>query len=282
MAQSAAETLFIQEMIDAYEVGISLMKDTCNTTVVRSGQTVTWVVGGTNAAEPVTRGLNGLIPSRSPNLTQPSATMEEWHDKQQITDFNEFISQSSIRAKMQRDILKVLNRKVDKVIETALSAATGFANSTAVPATPKLFTDAAAILMGRGVPWNEITAQVTPATWTALINTDQFANGDWVTGRPYESAGAAYVGSQKMYNWGGMNFIVNPNLSNLGTSSEINYIYHRDAVGFANAGIKARVGEIEHEALHYALATDYFAAKLLQDDGVLGIRHDGSGVVAVA
>src|SRR5260370_5177999 len=68
-------------------------------------------------------GLNGKIPPRGDSLTQVPATLVEWHDKPQRTEFNIFASQGDGRRIMQSSTVKVLNRKIDQDILGVLSGA---------------------------------------------------------------------------------------------------------------------------------------------------------------
>ena len=87
------------------------------------------------AASAVTRGVNGLIPARADNLTQSSATVVEWHDLVRRTSFNLFVSQGDGRRIMQATTRKVMNRKIDLDIMSALQTATNYIGLTAVTMT---------------------------------------------------------------------------------------------------------------------------------------------------
>src|SRR5579872_7156757 len=80
-------------------------------------------VAGSGGATAVTRGLNGNIPPRVDSLTQVPATLVEWHDKPQRTEFNIFASQGDGRRIMQMSTVKVMNRKVDQDIIGSLNTA---------------------------------------------------------------------------------------------------------------------------------------------------------------
>lgn len=231
MAESSAATLYSAEFLDNFEVGVTLLRDTTVTEGVQKGNSFVFASAGTNSATAVTRGINGLIPGRAVDQTQYTCTLQEWHDKQEVTDFNEFQSQASIRRKMQKDQLTVLNRKIDELIITQLATGTQFTSLAAATATPGMFSQAAGILQSAGVPWNEITCAVTPAAWKYLMDSDKFAkNGQWVNRFPWMDGGPAFQNRPPViYNWLGMNFIVCNNLTNLNTANEVCYVYHRNA-----------------------------------------------------
>src|SRR5258708_26698780 len=77
---------------------------------------------GSGGATAVTRGLNGNIPPRVDSLTQVPATLVEWHDKPQRTEFNIFASQGDGRRIMQMSTVKVMNRKIEDRKSTRLNS----------------------------------------------------------------------------------------------------------------------------------------------------------------
>ena len=98
MASTAFQTQYRQEFIAGFEQHQSLLRDAVTTESVVKGNTATFLVADSGGATAVTRGINGLIPSRPDSLTQNSATLVEWHDKPIKTGFNVFASQGNQRA----------------------------------------------------------------------------------------------------------------------------------------------------------------------------------------
>jgi hypothetical protein len=87
---------------------------------------------------------------------------------------------------------------------------------------------------------------------------------------------------RRMRRWFGVNWIVHPNLTGVGTATEKCYLYHRDALGHAmetGSGMKTAIGYDEEQDYSFARATGYFGSKLLQNSGVVQIKHDGSAYV---
>lgn len=284
MAESSAQTLYSAEFIDNFEVGVTLLRDTVTTEGVAKGNTFVFASAGTNGATAVTRGINGLIPGRSVDQTQYSAPLYEWHDVQEVTDFNEFQSQASIRRKMAKDQMVVLNRKMDQEIITELATGTQFIATSAATANPGMFSTAQSILTSAGVPWNEITAAVTPACLKYLMDSDKFAKqGQWIDHFPWMDGGPAFKNKNQIYNWMGLNFIVCNNLTNLNTASEICYVYHRNSVGHAIGKTPEAIADYDkRHAYNYVRASMFTGAKALLTTGIVGIRHDGSAVAATA
>ena len=124
MAESAFQIQYRQEFIAGFEQQQSLVRDLATTEAVIKGNQATFLVADSGDAEAVTRGLNGLIPGRADNLSQPVATLVEWHDKVIKTGFNIFASQGDQRRIMQQTTMAVINRKIDQDIIAQLNLAT--------------------------------------------------------------------------------------------------------------------------------------------------------------
>src|ERR1700687_3460489 len=112
MADSAFQTQYRQEFIAQFEQKESLLRGMTVPEAVIKGNQAVFLVAGSGGAAAVTRGLNGNIPPRVDSLTQVPATLVEWHDKPQRTEFNIFASQGDGRRILQMSTVKVLNRKI--------------------------------------------------------------------------------------------------------------------------------------------------------------------------
>ena len=275
MAETAFQTQYRQEMIASFEVERSLLMSAVTHEAVIKGNTATFLVAGSGGASAVTRGTNGLIPARADDLTQTSATLAEWHDLVKKTGFNVFASQGDQRQLMQRTTMGVINRKIDSLILAAL--ATGSINTgTAATASLSLVMHALTILGNSDVPLDgNIFAAITPSFYAYLMQTKEFASADYVSNKPFS-------GSLTMFRWAGVNFIVHPNLSGVGTSTEECYMWHRSALGHAVdvAGMKSPVGYDEEQDYSYARCSVFMGSKVLQTAGIVNINHDGSTYVA--
>ena len=75
MADTAFQKQYRQEVIAGFEVNQSLLRDSVTTEAVIKGNEAVFLVGDSGGATAVTRGVNGLIPSRPDNLTQNTATL---------------------------------------------------------------------------------------------------------------------------------------------------------------------------------------------------------------
>lgn len=281
MADTAFQKQYRQEMIAGFEQGQSLLRDACTTETVIKGNEAVFLVGDSGGATAVTRGVNGLIPSRANNLTQSTATLVEWHDKPIMTGFNVFASQGDQRALLQRTSMGVINRKIDQDIITELNTAT-VDTGAAVTASLLLALKAQAILQIAEVPWdNNVMALITPAFNAYLLQVAAYTSSDYVSLRPLEGDSNAWSDKMKARRWLDINWIVHPNLPGVTTNAEKCFMFHRSAIGHAvnTGGMMTAVGYDEEDDYSFARCSVYMGTKLLQNSGVVVMNHDGSAIV---
>lgn len=276
MAETAFMKMYRQETVSAFEQGTSLLGNAVTTEFMREGNEAIFLVAGTNGATAVTRGVNGLIPSRADDLTQNTATLVEWHDKVRRTKFNIFGSQGDGRRIMQEGTVKVLNRKRDSDILTALATGTVQWNSgTAVTASVAAVMGAIAELGEAEVDIEEednMFGVISPKFWAYMMQTTEFASGDYVEMKPFNGP------ARKMFRWAGVNWIRHPKISGVGTSSESCFIFHRAAIGHAidTAGMDVDADYNREESYYWARTSCFMGSKLLQNTGVIEIVHNGA------
>lgn len=277
MASTAFQTIYRQEFVASFEERASLLRSTVTTQANVNGNAAVFLVAGSGGATAVTRGVNGLIPARSDDLTQNTATLTEWHDLVQRTGFNVESSQGDARRIMQETTMAVVNRKMDAQIIAELDTATQDTGSSAVMSL-SLVAKALAILGNAEVPIQEadnMFGLITPAAYSYLMQVPAFASQDYVEVKPFAGPIRRY------HRWFGVNWIMHPNLSGVGTSTEDCYIFHRNAIGHAaNKDIRSAVGYDDEQDYSWARCSIYMGAKLLQNTGVVNINHDGSAYVA--
>lgn len=278
MADTAFQTQYRQEFIAGFEQRESLLRSSVTTEAVIKGNKAVFLVADSGSATATTRGVNGLITARADNLSQPEATLQEWHDLVRKTNFNIFASQGNQRRIMQETTMAVINRKIDADIIAELDTATNDTGA-AVTASLNLVVKAKVILGNNFVPtWEEdnIFGVITPAFDGYLLQVKEYASSDYVEIKPL-------VGPARRFRrWAGVNWIVHPNLTGVGTASEKTYMYHRSAIGHAVdvAGLDTPVGYHEEQAYSWARASIHMGSELLQNSGVVQMLHDGSEFVA--
>lgn len=275
MAETAFQTAYRDEYIAGFEQRQSLVRQTVTTECNINGNQAVFLVADSGSSSAVTRGVNGLIPARSDNLTQNTATIAEWHDLVRRTGFNIYASQGDGRRIMQETSIGVLNRKIDSDIITALETGTQD-TGTAATMSLSLAMYGLAILGNNAVPMDgNISCLITPGAYAYLMQTKEFANVDYTNNKPFDN-------NMTMFRWAGVNWIVHPNLTGKGTSAEKCIMYHKSAIGHAcdTMGIQTFAGYDEEQDYSYARATAYMGSKLLQNSGVVILNHDGSAFAA--
>lgn len=277
MSVEAAVIQYRKEFVASFEQRVSMLKATATKESMVNGLQATFLISGSGSDTAVTRGVNGQIPYGNPTNTQVTATLVEKHAPYELTSFNIFASQGDQRRVMQMASMNVINRDIDLTILAELANATqDFGTGTA---TLNTVLGAQAILGNADIPIEEednMFAIVSPAFRAYLMQTTEFASGDYVDVKQFGGP------ARRMYRWAGINWIVSSRVTGLGTSSEICYMFHRNALGYAvRVGEESvAIGYDEKQDSSWSRATTYHAAKILQNTGIVKITHDGSGYVA--
>lgn len=276
MSVEAAVVQYRREFVASFEQRMSALKIATTKESVINGNQATFLVSGSGSDTAVTRGVNGLIPYGNPTNTQVTATLVEKHAPYELTSFNIFASQGDQKRVMQMASMNVINRDIDLTILAELANATLDFGSG--PATLNTVTGAMAILGNNDVPVDEadnMFAIISPAFRAYLMQTTEFTDNNYVEVKPYAQPARKYV------RWMGVNWIISSRITGLGTSSEICYMFHRNALGYAvRVGEESvSIGYDDKQDTSWSRATTYHAAKILQNSGIVKITHDGSGFV---
>lgn len=281
MAVDAAQVQYRQEFIAAFEQRQSLLRDSVTTESVIKGNQATFLVAGSGSDVAVTRGVDGFIPAKADTETQSTATLAEWHDLRRKTNFNIFGSQGNQRAIMQMNTMAVINRKIDSLILTELATGT-VTTGAAATASLNMVAKAKTKLGNAGVPWDSnIWAVISPAFEGYLMQIKEFASREYINKPlPSDGADAAWRDKPMAFYWYGVNWVVHPNVSGVGTASESCFMYHKSAIGHAidMAGLDSAIGYDSEQAYSWARCSVHMGPKLLQDSGVIEMVHDGSAL----
>ena len=283
MADTAYQRQYRQEFIAGFEDRVSVLRSMCVQESSVKGNEAIFLVADSGSAIAVTRGVNGLIPARADSLTQTTCTIREYHDLVRKTEFNILSSQGDQRRIMQMTSMGVINRQIDDLVIAQLDTATND-TGTAQIATQDLVVYAQTILGNNYVDLTDednLFFLVTPAFNGYLMQTPEYASADYVEVKPL-------VGPARRFRrWAGFNWVVHGRLTNSigagGTSaSEQCFAFHRNAMGSAvhKDGIDSAVGFDEEQAYSYARTTVHMGAALLQNRGIVMVRHDGSAYAA--
>lgn len=282
MANSAPQTVFRQEIINAFDKTQSILRETVTTEFMQKGNSAVFLVSDGSSTSATKRGDNGLIPARNLSLTQNTATLSEYNDLVHVTDFNIFKSQGDLNQPMHKEVMATINREIDEQIHTILN--TGTVNTGAAVAGSAELLGKAQVFLGNAKVPNDgnITALITPAFLEYLMRSETFSSADYVSARPLGDNGPAFGDMRMMYKWKGMNIIVDPTLPGVGTSAAKCFLYHKNAIGHAisKQTIEAAVGFDEEQNYSWARATVYMGSVLMQNSGVVVINHDDSALSA--
>lgn len=278
MAETANIIQYRNEFVQGFERRQSLLRQTTTTEAVIKGASAVFNVVDSGSASATTRGVNGRIQARGDNNTQNTCTLTEQHDLVTKTGFNIFAGQGDQRALMQQTNMAVLNRKVDDQIITELKTGTQFAGTTAAPMSLSKVTHAITILGNADVPIDgQIFGVISPAAYGYLLQVKEFADTDYVAVKPL-------AGNARQFYWAGVNWIVHTGLGSLGTDSEICLVYHKSAIGHAMdiGGMDVQADYNAEQQYSWSRASAFMGAKLLQNTGVVQIRHAGAGYAVTA
>ena len=276
MADTAYQRQYRQEFVAGFEKRESLIRKTVTTETEVNGNEAVFLVADSGGATAVTRGSNGDIPTRPDNLNQFTATLKEWHDVPERTKFNIFASQGDGRRIMQETSMAVVNRKIDDDIYDALVTATttwGAASVVTLTLVSKAKTQLRNASAGKMS--GNLFAAITPAFHGYLMALKEFASADYIKAQPFEGASMSDA-----FNWYGINWIVDEALPGVGTADSTCFLYDRAAIGHAcdTESIATFVGYDEKNDKSWARCTAYMGSKLLQNSGVIKMRHDDSAL----
>lgn len=275
---TAFVTQYREEHIATFEQNYSLLRATCVTHAQIKGNSAVFLVAGSGGATAVTRGSNGLIPYGNVSNTQNTCTLEEFHAPFEQTGFNIFATQGDQKRIMQMASVSVLNRNIDQKIIDQLDTSTQDTGTSAT-ASLAMVAKSKAILGNAEVDLTDeenLFGLISPSFEAYLMQTKEFSSADYVEVKVFGSK------TKRMRRWYGINWMIHPNLTGVGTSTEKCYMYHRNAIGHAanTKEMDVAVGYDEKHALSWSRATLYHGSKLLQNTGVVQMKHDGSAHVA--
>ena len=278
---TAYQTQYRQEFVAVFEQHQSLLRETVTTEAVIKGNQAVFLVAGSGGATAVTRGVNGLIPARSDDLTQNTAVLSEWHDLVRKTSFNIFASQGNQRAIMQQSTVGVINRKIDSQIITELNTGTITVGAASATPTVSLFQNARVKLSNASVPWDSNVTFLSGASYLAFLEeAPEFSNAQYVDMKPYSGGdqNPSWRDKPMAYRWRNTLLIEHPAIPGKATTSEKAFLYHKSAMGHAanTAGLTSAVGYNDEQDYSYARASMDMGVKLLQNTGIVVFTYDGT------
>jgi hypothetical protein len=278
MAATAFQTVYRQEFIAGFEDRQSVLRSTVTTEADINGNSAVFLIVDSNNASAQTRGSDGLLEARADNQTQITCTLAEWHDLRRKSGFNVTTGQGNQRRMMQMNNMAVVNRKIDSDIIAQLDTATNDTGTTAV-ASLDMVMKSRAILGNAYVDLTDednLFGLITPAFDSYLMQIKEYASSEYVEVKPFSGP------ARRFRRWAGFNWIVHARLTGVGTATEQCYLYHRDAIGHAIALPQLAV-DADYNSEHdysWSRVSGYFGSKLLQNSGVVQMKHNGAAYVA--
>lgn len=274
MSVEAAVAQYRQAWIDQFETRVSILRNCTTKETMSSGLTVTFLVAGSGTDTAVTRGTNGRIPYGNPTNTQLTATLVEKHAPYELTGFNIFASQGDQKAIMRQASMNVINRDIDLTVLTELANAT-IDTGTSSTNVFAIAEKAKAYLGNQSVPIEEEDNMFGIISSSFLSNIRQTTEA---TNIQYTDVKLLSGATRKMLRWNGVNWMMSSLISGKATATELCYMWHRSALGYAVSigEDKISIGYDEKEDSSWSRATIFHAAKILQNTGIVQMKHDGS------
>ena len=274
MPVEAAQTQYRQAFIDQFEGRASALRVATTKESVTKGNTAIFLVAGSGTDTAVSRGTNGQIPYGNPTNSQKTTTLVEYHAPYELTGFNIFASQGDQKEVMRRSSMAVINRNIDLICLAELANATIDTGSYAT-ASMAMVEKAKGYLGNNDVPVEEednMFAIVSSGFMAYLRQLTEFSSADYVDVKPLVGP------TRKMLRWNGVNWIQSARVTGVGTSTELCYMWHRNALGYAvNIGEDSiAIGYDEKQDTSWSRATVFHGAKILQNTGIVQLKHDGS------
>ena len=268
MVATAFQTKYRSEALYEFERTNSILTPFTTTDYTVNGEKIVFLTHSSNR-EAVTRGSNGLIPASTGDQTQYECVLEEAHDLTQKTRFDISRAQADQRRIMQLEGLAVINRKRDAIILEELEAATTFVNAAAQVMSEELALQWLTELWENDVPNDgQIVCAVTPRAWSYLNKLDSFSSSDYQGERPW-------VTGPQMKTWLGARWMMWTGLTGMGGASATCLAWHPSAIGsgFSPDSFQAMAGYEEEQDYSWQLTSLFMGAKLLQNPGVMKLRH---------
>lgn len=278
MSDTAFQTKYRRETIMGFEKRESLLRKTTTTESEVNGNQAVFLVASSGGATAVTRGVNGDIPTRPDNLTQYTATLQEWHDVPERTRFNIFASQGNGREIMQRTSMAVINRKIDSDIYGELNTATvtwGSAAAATLTLIATAFTKLGNAFALDSIPWATISPAFYGYLMTASTLKDAFTSADYVKDPRFDN-----VPKSKVFSWFGVNWMVDGGIPDAGGASVACYMYASEAIGHAVdvEGINTAVGYDSKNDKSWCRMSTFMGSQILQNAGIVKMLHNDSGL----
>jgi len=223
--------LYESDVHEAYQLKGSKVRNMVRLRTGTKGSTVTFQKIGKAVAGPKTR--HGLVPVSDTPFTNVTATLID----QYVGDWSDLLDELKTNIDERQALANAgaysLGRKIDDLLFTAMA---GTSNTNAMTLTSSITFRNDVLLsiqehFGNDVPDDgQNFAVVTPRYWSWLMTIEEFKNADYIGGSSLPWATGA-----SMVDWAGVKWMRHSGLPGVGSSTESSFLFHRSAVGLAEA-----------------------------------------------
>lgn len=246
------------------------------------------VVGSTTTFQKIGKGTattkarHGTITPMNQTHTALTATLADFYAGDWVDKLDEAKTNIDERMVLAKGGAYALGRKVDNQIITVLDTTT----ESTITITVTLFTTirAGLLTLVEALDDNDVPNDggryglLTPRMWSQAMTVTSFASADFVgtNGLPY-TEGAP--GHRKFKEWMGVKWGVHTDLPGKGTATAAQFVWHKNAVGYAtgaHAGNVAANGEVAADIMWYGDRAAHFVNHMMSGGGVL---IDTTGVI---
>lgn len=277
MPTVAEQIKYRNQFVEDFQIGMPLLADRFTDESMIAGRSAVFDVHSISGRM-ARRSIDGRIPRRERSATQVTCTLEEYVDKEEVTNFEAFTSQSDERAKINRSLNTRAYDEMDFIILNELSNASTSYSATAAPITHDTATKVIATMASNKVPIGaqDLTWIVSPFMEAKLQNITGYTSSEYTATKPLDTGGNQFSKERKIKSWLGCGWIVHPNLTGVGTASCTTYLVHRRALGLAKPSqvMKYEAGPIPGELAEYAVCSITMGAKILQQVGIMKFIHN--------
>jgi len=278
MTGSAEGVQYLKEFTALYQRDVSMLLDTVTTKTAKNSNSVVFPFYDRKSATTETgRNYDSMvIGGNSLAIQQKALTLEVEDSKFNSSDVHNMFGQmdgSDLRQALMKAALDVWNIKAETRLIAVLNSVNTTPSNTASTDAFSLFEQAYTLLKYNNAK-AELCLAATPAFTTSLRSNAQFSSSDYVSVPKFTNSDYS---SKFLVHSDVKIFEISEGLPNSGTNDERCFMYAKDAVGFGVTDFKKfAYGENEENGYFYSRVSGGMGALVLQEDGVIELKFDGS------
>lgn len=256
------------------------------------GQTATFQKIAAGVA--TTKARHGAITPMNQTHTAVSATLVDFYAGDWVDKLDEAKINIDERMAIAKGGAWALGRKVDNQIITALDGTTEATVTLTI--TSEAATKASLLTWCEALDANDVPNDggrygiLTPRAWSQAMVVEEFNSADYVGSNGQKFTEGAPL-SQRWKPWNGVMWKVHTGLPGLGTATAAQFIWHKNAIGYAtgahagniaaNEGVAADITWHGDHAAHFVNHSMSGGAVLIDTTGVIqGTMNDTTAVAS--